>query len=254
MSSVLEVADRWFHVEPLADGVTRVREPDVHEFIQGNIWHIRGRDRDLLVDTGTGVRSLRAELPRLTERPVICVATHCHFDHWGGLHEFDERLGHTLEAEVYAAPNATTTVADKYISASSFRRLPHVGYEPLKYAVRAAPLTRCVDEGDSIDLGNRIFRVLHLPGHTPGQIGVWEEDTGLLFSGDAIYDGILLDDFYDRGPVEFTETMHRLREMPINIVHGGHCASFNRLRMIEIIGDYLAGRRRPGCPAGHGHV
>ena len=61
MSSVLEVAGRWIHVESLSDGVTRIREPDVHEFIQGNIWHIRGRDRDLLVDTGTGVRSLRTE-------------------------------------------------------------------------------------------------------------------------------------------------------------------------------------------------
>jgi glyoxylase-like metal-dependent hydrolase (beta-lactamase superfamily II) len=253
MSKVLEVADRWFHVESLSDDVTLIHEPEVHPFIQGNIWHIRGRARDLLVDTGTGVRSLRAELPRLTERPIVCVATHCHFDHWGGLHEFDERLGHKLEAEVYAAPTGKTTVADKYISESSFKRLPRAGYEPLKYTVQAAPLTRYVDEGDVIDLGDRVFRVLHLPGHSPGQIGILEERTGLLFSGDAIYDGILFDDFYEEGPKEFVQTMHRLREMPITTVHGGHHASFNRQKMIEIVGDYMAGRRRPGCPNEHGH-
>jgi hypothetical protein len=45
----------------------------------------------------------------------------------------------------------------------------------------------------------------------------------------------------EQGSVEFTETMHRLREIPINIVHGGHRASFNRVRMIEIMVITLPG-------------
>ena len=228
--------------------MTLIIEPGVDEFIQCNMWHVRGRERDLLIDTGMGVRSLRADLPRLAERPIVCLATHCHFDHWGGLYEFDERLGHTLEAEIYAAPTGRTTLADRYISESSFKRLPHAGYEPLTYSVRAAPLTRRVDDGDVIDLGNRVLRVLHLPGHSSGQIGLWEERSGLLFSGDAIYDGELIDGSYERGSEEYLETMHRLREFPVNLVHGGHCPSFGRQRMIEIIDDYIAGRRVPGCP------
>jgi glyoxylase-like metal-dependent hydrolase (beta-lactamase superfamily II) len=248
MNNTLEVADRWFHVESLGEDVTLIVEPGVDEFIQCNMWHVRGRDRDLLIDTGMGVRSLRAELPRLAERPIVCLATHCHFDHWGGLYEFEERLGHRLEAAIYAAPTGRTTLADRYISQSSFKRLPHAGYEPLTYSVRPAPLTRRVDDGDVIDLGNRVLRVLHLPGHSPGQIGLWEEKTGLLFSGDAIYDGGLIDGSYERASEEYLETMRRLQEFPVNRVHGGHCPSFGRRRMIEIIDDYIAGRRAPGCP------
>jgi glyoxylase-like metal-dependent hydrolase (beta-lactamase superfamily II) len=254
VNNVLEVADRWFHAESLDEGVTLVTEPEVDQFIRGNIWHVRGRDRDLLIDTGMGVRSLRQELPRLTERPVVCVATHCHFDHWGGLHEFDERLGHLLEAEIYATPTGRTTLADKYISRASFKRLPYAGYEPLKYAVRPASLTRCVEDGDLIDLGNRTFVVVHMPGHSPGQIGLWEERTGLMFTGDAIYDGPLFDDLYPRGAEEYLETMNRLREFPVRVVHGGHRASFGRARMIQIIDDYIAGRRRNGCLNEHGHA
>jgi glyoxylase-like metal-dependent hydrolase (beta-lactamase superfamily II) len=46
-----------------------------------------------------------------------------------------------------------------------------------------------IDEGDVIDLGDRAFEVLHLPGHSPGSIGLWDSSAGVLFSGDAIYDG-----------------------------------------------------------------
>jgi glyoxylase-like metal-dependent hydrolase (beta-lactamase superfamily II) len=51
-----------------------------------------------------------------------------------------------------------------------------------------------VGEGDEVDLGDRCFEVIHLPGHSPGSIGLWEESSGTLFSGDAIYDGPLLDE------------------------------------------------------------
>ena len=57
-----------------------------------------------------------------------------------------------------------------------------------------APATRLLGDGDVIDLGDRAFEVLHLPGHSPGSIGLWEAATGILFSGDAVYDGPLLDE------------------------------------------------------------
>ena len=247
--STLTVPETWFETTSLADDVTLIREPHIEWFIRANMWHVRGRDRDLLIDTGMGVRSLRRELAFLAEKPVMCVATHCHFDHWGGLHEFDERLGHTAEAEVFAAPTGASTVAALYVNEQSFLRPPAVDYEPASYTVRAAPLTREVDEGDVIDLGDRVLRVLHLPGHSPGEIGLWEEARGILFSGDAIYDGPLFDDLYHSVPEDYRETMRRLLELPVEVVHGGHLESFGRTRMIELAEDYLAGRRRPECPA-----
>lgn len=246
--STLEVAGRWFGIEDAGDGVSLITEPEVDPFIRCNMWLVRGRDRSLLIDSGLGVRSLRAELPVLAGQPVVCLATHAHFDHCGGLHEFDARLGHALEAEIYAAPTNRATVADRYIGPGSFLKLPQVGYDPLEYSLVAAPLTRCVAEGDVIDLGDRVLEVLHLPGHTAGHIGLWERKTALLFSGDALYDGLLLDHFYERAREEYVETMRRLAELPARAVHGGHCPSFGRARMLELIADYLAGRRRSGCP------
>ncbi|MEL7396445.1 MAG: MBL fold metallo-hydrolase, partial [Pseudomonadota bacterium] len=40
----------WYRVRPLEDGVTFIDEPFIKEFYRCNIWHVRGRDRDMLVD------------------------------------------------------------------------------------------------------------------------------------------------------------------------------------------------------------
>jgi hypothetical protein len=73
--------------------------------------------------------------------------------------------------------------------------VPDAAFDIAAHTTRPAPCTRKVREGDRLDLGDRSFEVLHLPGHSPGSIGLWEEDSGVLFSGDAVYDGGLLTGF-----------------------------------------------------------
>ena len=79
----------------------------------------------------------------------------------------------------------------------------------------AAPATRLLADGDVIDLGDRAFEVLHLPGHSPGSIGLWEAASGVLFSGDAVYDGPLLDELDDSDIDDYCATMRRLRDLPV---------------------------------------
>ena len=43
-----------------------------------------------------------------------------------------------------------------------------------------------VREGDSLDLGDRELRIIHLPGHTPGSIAVLDVQNRVLFSGDPV--------------------------------------------------------------------
>ena len=114
--------------------------------------------------------------------------------------------------------------------------------------MKPAPLTRLLDEGDVVDLGDRAFKVFHLPGHSPGSIALYEAATGLLFSGDVVYDGALIDDLYHSEAEVLKESHARLRELPVTRVHAGHFESFGQDRMIEIIDEYLAGGRRVGDP------
>jgi glyoxylase-like metal-dependent hydrolase (beta-lactamase superfamily II) len=238
----------WYSTVDCTVGVTHIFEPYIDVFYRCNIWFVRGRDRSLLVDSGLGVVSLVQRFPLLRELPVLAVASHTHFDHIGNHHEFEERACHSSEAHILAAPTAYNTLADRYATVTMFERMPPGGFDPTTYQVLPAPATRLVEAGDVIDRGDRSFTVLHVPGHSPGSIALWEPATGLLLSGDAIYDGPLIDDAYHSSREDYRETLRRLRSLPVQIVHGGHYPSFGRARFRELIDEYLAGRRAPGCP------
>ena len=247
---VLRVADRWFRRIDHPDGVTQLVEPHVHSLIRCNIFHVRGRDRDLVVDTGLGAASLRDELADLTDRPVVAVATHIHYDHVGGLHEFDTRAMHQLEAPRMNPYREFAGLVRDDFDAATLEMLGRIGYgiddDALVDALpdpdyridrfRITPTTPnlVLDEGDRIDLGDRTFEVLHLPGHSPGNLGLWERRTGTLLTGDAIYDGPLIDSLPDSDIADYLATMERLRRVPATVVHGGHDPSFGRDRLIEL--------------------
>jgi glyoxylase-like metal-dependent hydrolase (beta-lactamase superfamily II) len=245
----IATADSWYKVERLADGVTLISEQFIEPYYRCNIWHVRGRDRDLLVDSGMGVVSLRRQVALTAERPLLAVASHAHFDHIGNHVEFPERAIHKDEADILANPTQHATVADVYAPKEMFLALPPGGYEQATYRIEPAPATRLLSEGDVIDLGDRHFEVLHLPGHSPGSIGLWEGETGIFFSGDAIYDGPLSDQCYHSHIPTYLATMERLRKMKPRIVHGGHFPSFDGARYVALIDEYIEGKRKMGCPS-----
>lgn len=251
----LPVADPWFLVASVGDGVTHVTEPHVHPLLRCNVWHVRGRDRDLVVDTALGLTPMRHLIERRLDRRILAVATHVHADHVGGMHEFDERAIHASEASRLSEPGAVTLDVTPY---GPEARQPYInaGYDMPDILVDAvpvgglegtlerlpAPATRLLGEGDVVDLGDRAFEVLHLPGHSVGSIGLWESSTGVLFSGDAVYDGPLLDEIDGCDIAAYVETMRRLRELPVEVVHAGHEQSFGRERLIHLCDQYLAAR------------
>ena len=105
MTGELPVADAWFRAEEVADGLTLLVEPYIDPLLVSNVWHVRGRDADLVVDAGNGVGSLLPFVAPLTQgRPIVAVATHGHFDHTGGLHEFVDRRCHAGDADDVRVP------------------------------------------------------------------------------------------------------------------------------------------------------
>jgi glyoxylase-like metal-dependent hydrolase (beta-lactamase superfamily II) len=235
----------WWRLRRVGDDVTWIDEPHVLEFYRCNVWHVRGRDRDMLVDSGMGVVSLREWVPLVTERPLTAVASHTHFDHIGCHHEFPDRCVHAAEAALLAAPTRANTYADAYVSDAIFETLPPEPYRSTTYAVRAAPATRLLADGDVIDLGDRRFEVIHTPGHSPGGIALWEAATGVLFSGDIVYDGPLIEGTAPGEAEAYVASMERLLELPARVVHGGHFPSYGGARHREILRGWLAGKGRP---------
>jgi glyoxylase-like metal-dependent hydrolase (beta-lactamase superfamily II) len=253
MSYALPVVTPWFTTTTTSDTITLIREPHADPLVRANLWHVRGRDRDLLVDCGLGVTSFHDALPELAAREPVLVLTHGHFDHMGSAHEFAECWAHSLEpvAEpVFGTLDGAALAGSVMYPAATHKTLPPLlisarpseSYDPHSYRVRPARVTRELADGDRFDLGDRAFTVLHLPGHSPGSVGLFDEHDGTLFSGDVICDGPLIDDIIGCNITQYVATMRRLRELPVRIVHAGHGRDFGQARMRELIDDYIASR------------
>ncbi len=82
--------DSWYETVAVGDGVTHIWEPHIKPFYRCNLWHLRGRDRDLLIDSGMGVVSLREKVALVAERPLLAVASHASAPPWPP-HDHDKR-------------------------------------------------------------------------------------------------------------------------------------------------------------------
>jgi len=254
------VADSWFSVRQVTDGITLVTEPHVDSLIRANFYHVRGSEADLIVDTGTGIAPLAGVLSGLIDaaRPVIAIATHTHYDHVGGMHEFGQRLVHPREQESLAGKGQFASLlaqdfpvtwrsqvedCDHQLPAVLVDAIPFEGFDPRNYALTPAGATRLVDEGDKVGLGSRTLEVMHTPGHSPGGICLLDRDAGVLFSGDTVYDSRLFDELPGSDIGSYVETIARLRSLPgIRMVCPGHDDCFDGGRLRELCDAYLRDR------------
>ena len=239
------VAGRWYESRALDHGITLIDERHISADARSNIYLVRGRDRDLLVDSGTGLGPLAETVAQLTPRPVIAVATLGYYDHAGGLHHFEERAIHRRDAERVAAPTPRRTVSDKYVTDAVFTALPYAGFRAADYAMPPSAPTRLLEDGEVIDLGDHRFQVLHLPGVTDGSIGLFEAARGILFTGDALtneenlYDGEPANYTGDADNAAFRRSLARIRALSVSTVYPGHYAPFTGARLRQIVDRYL---------------
>lgn len=101
--------------------------------------------------------------------------THAHIDHVAGLHAAKAATG----APIYLHPD------DQFMYDSAPVQGQMFGYqiEPLP------EVNEQLSEGQTIAVGDLSATVLLLPGHSPGSVGFWFEDLGLLFGGDVLFAG-----------------------------------------------------------------
>ena len=241
----------WFATERIRDDLYCITEPLYTWENRANLWLVKGRDADMLIDTGLGVSSLKLYLADLLDKPLKVVASHVHFDHSGSCHEFDEVFIHQNEhAALQTGDQRLILSAPQFgfVPDSDFEAIPYQGFSASDYEVRACPQAQALQQGDIIDLGNRAFEVLHLPGHSSGSIGLYDGASGQFFSGDAVYDGQLLDELEDSVIDDYIDSMERLLALPSDEIRPGHYHSFDRRRLRQLVRAYIDSRSAPLCP------
>lgn len=187
-------------------------------FPSANMILVRG-ERPVLVDTGFGSdvgetgRLLRAAgVP--PERLSLLVNTHWHCDHAGGNAGLQQRYGVPIAASRRDA--GAINRRDPAACAAAWLGQP---VEPYR-------VDRPLDEGDEVDAGGVVLRVLHTPGHTRGQIALYAPNDGVLLCGDAVHgdDVAWINPFGEGADALETAlaTLDQLARLPLRLAFSGH--------------------------------
>lgn len=162
----------------------------------------------MIVDPADEAKEILKRVKELGLEIRFIVPTHGHPDHVGALKEVKEATG----AEV-----AIHTDDAESLQQQSLGILFGLVYPT------PPPPDRLLKEGDSIDIGDLHFSVLHTPGHTPG--GICLLGHGVVFSGDTLFNyGIGRYDLPGGDYSQLMDSLHtKLMTLPDDtIVYPGH--------------------------------
>ena len=229
--------------------VSRIKVPIPIESLKFvNVYLIREDNTFSLIDAGMySIRSFHELINRVASIGLrigdleSIVVTHFHVDHitlspilyelsgadfYLGLKDestlrkgFDKFIGKALRLyKRHGVPQGEANEISRYHPAM---RIIDV-YDNYLREMPWIPLT----ERSEVELGSKRFKVIHVPGHTPGQINLFYEEEGILFAGDHILDRItpqitLIDERED--PLgDYMNSLEKVSMMNARIALPGH--------------------------------
>jgi hydroxyacylglutathione hydrolase len=146
----------------------------------GNIYLLIDKGNVTLIDTGTGlsVQSVYGYIESLglkKEDIKKVILTHVHIDHSGGLPKIVKDV--SPKVCVYESEAQYIESGKGSVILSTMMGL---SYPPTKVDVR-------IRNGDVLKIGEHRLKTINTPGHTAGSICLFEEEKGILFSGDTVF-------------------------------------------------------------------
>jgi len=205
----------------------------------------------------------------LPENVARVITTHAHVDHHGMLGWFAER-----GAETYVHEKDLPKIKH-YCHLQFWWDILEQAECPLEILDQLSPYLQrekqfsypasdfvTVRDGDRLSFGSGELQVLHAPGHSAGQIVLWEEKTGSLFSGDFLLPNIYTGPVMEMSPdgkwnhplQEMMAACSRLADLPVLVTMPGHGNPFayysRRLRELRQYHLDMAARVRVLCESG----
>lgn len=221
-----------------------------------NSYYIPGKERDLVIDTGFHCpeceHALFASLAELKSDPDRrdVLLTHFHSDHSGMAAECAGKNG-----RIYISRTDFTYLGwslNGVLEHQNFIRLSSEGFpaDELRYANAHNAAFRlqmsgmdgrlaCLEEGDVLNTGLYALRVISVPGHTPGNIMLWEQKKEIMFTGDHILFDITpnITSWYqvEDALTMYLDSLKKARRYPVKLALPGHRSGGDYSKRIEAL-------------------
>lgn len=199
--------------------------PDSHVYVVG-----KPSSQDLsLVDVGLvgkGDHKIQSLLKMGIDLSAIkrIIMTHTHLDHIGCLAEILQQIPgaelwvHNLEAEPLERGDERTVYG-----MDMFRDMcqTQYGLKPGDFTFR---VHRKLQGGESLSIGDMVWEVIHIPGHSTGGIALYYRPKRILIPGDVVYADYAIGrfDLYGANASELKNSLVRLAELEVDILLPGH--------------------------------
>ncbi|MEB3756680.1 MAG: MBL fold metallo-hydrolase [Desulfurococcales archaeon] len=225
-------------------GQTKVPRNLIH--LSGNTYLLRGspvtivyRDGDIayIIDPGHGskrARQLKQALNDLNISKFIVLITHYHSDHLGitGKLNPDEVIASEQDSLFVKNPELRILVTFGY-------PIPP-GHPSLPFDAPGVEVTKQLNPGSRIGP----METIHLPGHTPGQVGVVTPDN-VLYLADSAFGLRVLENYYIPYHLDYPKaigTLYKIRDEIARDMHRivfGHGPLVNKPEAMSIIDENI---------------
>lgn len=139
-----------------------------------------------VVDPGGDLEMIEKAVAEAGVKLTQILLTHGHIDHAGGTADLAEK--HDLPI-VGPQEDERFWIEQLEEQAKMFNFTPSRDFEP----------TRWLNDGDEVQVGNVIMKVVHCPGHTPGHVVFVSEEDRLAIVGDVLFQGSIGRTDFPRG-------------------------------------------------------
>jgi glyoxylase-like metal-dependent hydrolase (beta-lactamase superfamily II) len=199
--------------------------PDAHVYVIG-----QPESKDLtIVDAGLmgkggykidAIQKLGIDLSHIQR----IIMTHTHLDHIGCLAEIMEAVPQA-ELWVHAEEAGPLEAGDESVvyGMEMFRSMCQMQYgiEPGAFNLQ---VDRKLAGGETLNIGEMSWEVLHIPGHSAGSIALYHSADKILIPGDTVYADYAIGRFDLAGAsgAQLKSSLMTLAELDVNILLPGH--------------------------------
>lgn len=217
-----------YKVEQIHRNVRAIHEP--HHDQQVISYLVDDKQYALLIDTGMWVEPLRPIIEKLTNRPVVVIQTHMHFDHMGSSYQWSDiwALDH-IQSSIWSKKWRSYEDIIKYDQHVD-SDLPH----DIKgtYNVHPCNITSFLSDGQSFSTGRHKRKIIATPWHSPDSLSLYEEVMGWLWVGDLVYPGLISVSSDSDRPV-FRNSLAKTATCDASYVFGHHNTAWNQKELLE---------------------